>query len=112
MDRASGFFDFTGFEHAVDPALTERALDGKTAIRLFKQKYPDISPEILARNQLRLLQMAQEFDNCAVCMSLDNCKNALHGYQYALRVDQITYNDSDWQITESVKPCRKYGKPH
>lgn len=76
--------------------------------RLFMNKYPDIDSYTIYTNQTRLLQMSKEFSNCGVCMSFDSCKNSFHGHCYGLNV---THNEKDgWQITEMMKPCRKFGK--
>lgn len=87
-------------------AAAHKRLEDDTAFKMFIEKYPDIDAETLNINRIRLLNMSREYKNCAVCCSLESCKNDFPQHQYALGVHQ---EGERWIITEHVRPCRKFG---
>ncbi|PTM58120.1 primosomal protein DnaI [Desmospora activa] len=55
-------------------------------IRSFREKHPELDPDLARRSWLSLRQYAQERDHCETCPGLQRCPNLVKGHQPALQI--------------------------
>jgi hypothetical protein len=104
MDKVSGFFDDFPTPSLIES--TARLFENETAFKYFREKYPDMDENTIKNSRGRIYAMIREFNNCAVCMSYESCKNCFHGHYLALDVKQ--FDDIGYFIGDVLKPCKKF----
>jgi primosomal protein DnaI len=79
------------------------------AVRKFREKYPELTDDQIRKSQMKVRQMATEFDNCSSCMSLDHCKHVFKGHATALEVSDL--GEGRFMITDRLRPCKHNRRP-
>lgn len=69
-----------------------------------KEKYPDVTDDILKLNLNRLYQYVTEYQNCSQCPGLERCPNDFTGHYTTLTVEQV---NQESQMFDHKVPCKK-----
>jgi hypothetical protein len=104
MDSIKSALNSIGSQTGAESVIGYERLMDHRAVKMFRDKFPQITDEDLRRSQCRLRQMAVEFDDCSPCTGLDRCKHEQKGYFLAL--DVIPRGEGRFMICDKLKPCK------